>query len=99
LPSSSSLFPYTTLFRSSERGKKHWFPVHVPLPGFRPDLASSARGGLAGATKPRVAGSSTSAEAVGTFAVGAIFFFREAPAPGLRSEEHTSELQSQSNLV
>src|SRR2546427_3375901 len=55
-PPRSTLFPYTTLFRSE------------------------LRGGFAG---------STGAPAAGTDAAGA----------AARSEEHTSELQSQSNLV
>src|SRR5688572_31473694 len=61
-PPRSTLFPYTTLFRS---------PVDQPLP--RPVIAmiSGREGGL-----------------------GRVVAFEEA-----RSEEHTSELQSQSNLV
>src|SRR5688572_32278505 len=60
-PPRSTLFPYTTLFRS----------------GFSPlscRTASSIASATAGGGDP-------------------------SPAPGKRSEEHTSELQSQSNLV
>src|SRR6266487_5491795 len=60
-PPRSTLFPYTTLFRS---------PSGPPArcPGWR---------GAAGLGAPR----------------------RRAPAPGRRSEEHTSELQSPVHLV
>src|SRR2546430_8705410 len=61
-PPRSTLFPYTTLFRSPDRRRRR-----------------AATGG--GGTAPRPAA--------------------PCPAPGgaCRSEEHTSELQSQSNLV
>src|SRR5256886_12459268 len=64
-PPRSTLFPYTTLFRSRRR-----------VPRLRPRHAATRR------APPRAA--------------------RGAPprrARGRRSEEHTSELQSQSNLV
>src|SRR2546430_11220740 len=56
-PPRSTLFPYTTLFRSRGRSKRGQYP--------------QAAGRADGSRLP----------------------------PGLRSEEHTSELQSQSNLV
>src|SRR2546430_5718601 len=56
-PPRSTLFPYTTLFRSLERGLRFLFGMIVDGPGM------------------------------------------EQPVAVLRSEEHTSELQSQSNLV
>src|SRR2546427_6257814 len=59
-PPRSTLFPYTTLFRSGVSG-----------------CAGRAEGGLAAAARRRLRGNLD---------------------PG-RSEEHTSELQSQSNLV
>src|SRR2546430_9211425 len=61
-PPRSTLFPYTTLFRSS-RGRRRWAP-ESNLPA---RLVSVAR--------------------------------RREMDPMSRSEEHTSELQSQSNLV
>src|SRR2546427_5848247 len=68
-PPRSTLFPYTTLFRSPER-------VRGRLPDRAP-LASSAR---------RRRSESRCSSLLG----------RRTPG---RSEEHTSELQSQSNLV
>src|SRR2546430_7416233 len=61
-PPRSTLFPYTTLFRSA-----------------RPALARQARGGLSQVHRHRR--------------------LRPLRAGERRSEEHTSELQSQSNLV
>src|SRR5688572_33071029 len=61
-PPRSTLFPYTTLFRSRRSGARR--------------QAQGSRGGPAGARRAGVA---------------------EISRP--RSEEHTSELQSQSNLV
>src|SRR2546427_4076894 len=67
-PPRSTLFPYTTLFRS-----RYWTP--------------SIR------TRNSPSGSSSPADRSASGRV-------ENPArPGPRSEEHTSELQSQSNLV
>src|SRR2546430_3043274 len=71
-PPRSTLFPYTTLFRSGVRR--------------RAGAHRRARGALSGAA------------AAGSRAVRR----RPAPTPrpcAARSEEHTSELQSQSNLV
>src|SRR2546427_4263933 len=68
-PPRSTLFPYTTLFRSAKRYQE----------GFA-DLSSRASLGICRAQLQR---------------------YRHFPIlrRGLRSEEHTSELQSQSNLV
>src|SRR6266568_5847117 len=63
-PPRSTLFPYTTLFRSG------------PAPGAR--LAPVEGSAPAGELAPDA---------------------RQAPAGGARSEEHTSELQSQFHLV
>src|SRR2546430_6051946 len=72
-PPRSTLFPYTTLFRSS--GRQRHRPPAVPFDR-RVDLASLSRPARVLRQKP------------------------DAPRPGgPRSEEHTSELQSQSNLV
>src|SRR5688572_31274159 len=80
-PPRSTLFPYTTLFRS--RSERFDFEVVTladrvglhRLPGLRFILEQFLGGGRALAILPF------------------------ATALGLRSEEHTSELQSQSNLV
>src|SRR2546427_5526597 len=76
-PPRSTLFPYTTLFRS---------------------------GGAAAAERGRAARASSGCRPAGSgrrTARGTARAARSnAPAPGaFRSEEHTSELQSQSNLV
>src|SRR5688572_32532904 len=81
-PPRSTLFPYTTLFRSSSRGRR------------RPRGGLSCRSPASIGGRPSRRGSP----------------FREPPRSpgrsggrrathGRRSEEHTSELQSQSNLV
>src|SRR2546430_10992361 len=63
-PPRSTLFPYTTLFRSPHDLRQEWhLPVAEPV-------------GIAGPVKPFV-----------------------VMTDDWRSEEHTSELQSQSNLV
>src|SRR2546427_8807416 len=75
-PPRSTLFPYTTLFRSARlSGGLHLFCRARVLPARRPAAASRrARRGI------------------GHVRAG-------AAARQRRSEEHTSELQSQSNLV
>src|SRR2546427_8108114 len=72
-PPRSTLFPYTTLFRSG--------PIStVTLPARRSRFTSSSTG-----CSPNTLPTPCSDTA--------------APSPASRSEEHTSELQSQSNLV
>src|SRR5688572_31786755 len=67
-PPRSTLFPYTTLFRScSNRGRSR--PSGRPVPCRWPPARTTRRGS------------------------------RLPDRPARRSEEHTSELQSQSNLV
>src|SRR2546427_5815072 len=77
-PPRSTLFPYTTLFRS-QPGEQHLLAIADDESGpachrekFRPQAPGSQ---VTGVTQPK---------------------WRW---PGRRSEEHTSELQSQSNLV
>src|SRR5262245_63125759 len=79
-PPRSTLFPYTTLFRSGSKGGSSPSPHHrrrrpsrVPGPG------SSIEAGSSGEDEGSVA--------------------RRCPRPELRSEEHTSELQSLRHLV
>src|SRR5438270_8769892 len=84
-PPRSTLFPYTTLFRSIDEGVV--WPVYK-LPPLRQILLApfTLAGGMR--VRPRCA-------------KGKPFIPRETPVHRrpLRSEEHTSELQSQSNLV
>src|SRR2546430_11680386 len=73
-PPRSTLFPYTTLFRSRRvAGHLHGRPAQVrdQVPARRSDRDASERGTV----------------------------FQDAARAERRSEEHTSELQSQSNLV
>src|SRR2546430_4410001 len=66
-PPRSTLFPYTTLFRSADRS----YGIHVAkLAGLPPTVIARAQQVLA-----------------------------QLEQPDNRSEEHTSELQSQSNIV
>src|SRR2546430_7505391 len=67
-PPRSTLFPYTTLFRSPDRGSRTVARPRCPR--------HATAGSGAGADRPATAGDGLA-----------------------RSEEHTSELQSQSNLV
>src|SRR5438270_5497470 len=70
-PPRSTLFPYTTLFRSPLSYRP--YPIHAPA--CRHPLADKPRGRQGK------------------------FDWSARQNRGLRSEEHTSELQSQSNLV
>src|SRR5688572_31067965 len=80
-PPSSTLFPYTTLFRSDF--------AHLPFAGLEVD-----------ALDPRAEGLEAVLDAVvaAVEVVDALDHRLAAGGEG-RSEEHTSELQSQSNLV
>src|SRR2546427_6924499 len=93
-PPRSSLFPYTTLFRSRPAGGAWARRAAAPTaPALRSTSARPASGRAAGlhVTAPR-----STPRASGLF--GVTFQNPEQPG-GARSEEHTSELQSQSNLV
>src|SRR2546427_8877356 len=82
-PPRSTLFPYTTLFRSRQahhgQGRDHG--------GADTETLHGGGGEGAGQAKQEDAGSGGETDRLAR------------PAEGLRSEEHTSELQSQSNLV
>src|SRR2546430_8917477 len=80
-PPRSTLFPYTTLFRSW--GAYNYFRSQRVSGGFRSTYLIMA--GLVFLQ--------------GIFGVSALFLGGNPRAGFLRSEEHTSELQSQSNLV
>src|SRR3712207_7300278 len=83
-PPRSTLFPYTTLFRSQA------LPAEVPVPDAPGELADVV-------TALRLA-------SAGAIAAGPVLFERldwrpYGIRPVLRSEEHTSELQSRQYLV
>src|SRR3712207_8530481 len=86
-PPRSTLFPYTTLFRSTARTRR---PSPPPAPGGRHD---EAHGGRVSQRLQR-----TLAQRRCT---GGVCRSVDAPTrrAGIRSEEHTSELQSRQYLV
>src|SRR5687767_15738771 len=86
LPPRSTLFPYTTLFRSSPY-------CHPEVPTKTGTVASCP---LAGTDKRRRAGAPTARRAGGACAARG---GRSASGRRRRSEEHTSELQSLAYLV
>src|SRR2546430_12557511 len=80
-PPRSTLFPYTTLFRSKIAGE---FGAAVP---------KALRGVCAVCPALDLAACADALERVDNYV------YQRRFVNGLRSEEHTSELQSQSNLV
>src|SRR2546427_2826985 len=87
-PPRSTLFPYTTLFRSSR-------PETTPTngAGSQPTAGASAVVTVSDAAPLAARAASTNCRTAAILAAG-----NGASRVG-RSEEHTSELQSQSNLV
>src|SRR2546430_4469743 len=91
-PPSSPLFPYPTLFRSAR-------------PPSSPGAPSRGRGSCLRGLGLRPAGHGARrdraavARRLGLLTRAALPFLVEIPPFDHRSEEHTSELQSQSNLV
>src|SRR2546430_9050713 len=94
-PPRSTLFPYTTLFRSRQ-GPVEVDPEVTPAVGVRHGIGRREADGEAHApARCSAAGCVLSA------AFSAVSNTRRASncVSAMRSEEHTSELQSQSNLV
>src|SRR5205085_6029916 len=91
-PPTSTLFPYTTLFRSRADAQRS----RRPRRGLRRAPAAGHRrhGSAQGGSRPRAARGCGRLTALPGRALARL----EAEIL-LRSEEHTSELQSQSNLV
>src|SRR5205085_12099925 len=95
-PPLSTLFPYTTLFRSWSWNFRRPSPQQFRRPVLLTNLANraspppAAEGGAAIGSNRRRGGRRRP-----TFYVGYLRYL----ILGGRSEEHTSELQSQSNLV
>src|SRR5206468_12765383 len=89
-PPQPTLFPYTTLFRSRHLGRL------LPLDGRRGELERQSRAGL------------SAGQLVGRTRIARAWRVRgrwrpdagvRHERPSVRSEEHTSELQSRSDLV
>src|SRR2546430_13744762 len=91
-PPRSTLFPYTTLFRSYGFTVHHVLGVEAVLPNGE---VVHIGGPLVDTPGPDLLGLLVGSE--GTLAVVTKITVRILRKP--RSEEHTSELQSQSNLV
>src|SRR5688572_32579553 len=85
-PPRSTLFPYTTLFRSDGPAARRFHSAIAPA---RSPAASISYGTLVAASR-RTSGAPPGTPVIPICA---------APLASRRSEEHTSELQSQSNLV
>src|SRR3712207_7730210 len=91
-PPRSTLFPYTTLFRSAEGSFRVAPPVRLVAEQYR---VRGDAGGERGGARP---GPRTGLRRQPTF-LRPHRSGREDPLPGGRSEEHTSELQSRQYLV
>src|SRR2546430_3941312 len=85
-PPRSTLFPYTSLFRSRTSRQKI-----IIQNGGESDMGSETPPGLGGTPVESLRSSSATRAARWSFSSRAFC--------AMRSEEHTSELQSQSNLV
>src|SRR5438034_6583285 len=89
-PPSSTLFPYTTLFRSNPGAALHLAPAAAQLRAAGREEHGGGRAGLPRA-RLRPAGADPALEPERAAV--------ERALPEERSEEHTSELQSHSDLV
>src|SRR5947207_12537125 len=92
-PSDSTLFPYTTLFRSREGNRGAGRPAGTPRAD-RPGPLGPHR-----IVNPSKEGVMKRVAGVVVLSVVAALVWATAPAVSQRSEEHTSELQSHSDLV
>src|SRR5256885_4098569 len=94
-PPRSTLFPYTTLFRSILRDAAAWrersATRQTESPGLRPEVRSFT---LADTATPAVR-----IEVKGVSWEALVSLWNEIRQKQRRSEEHTSELQSPCNLV
>src|SRR2546430_8898057 len=90
-PPRSTLFPYTTLFRSDTGRKTH--------PRGGGSMSKAIHLACAGAAILGLGGSAWAADAPAAETAAMHHAASAKGAKTARSEEHTSELQSQSNLV
>src|SRR5690606_41943283 len=96
-PPPSTLVPYTTLFRSPVKGVE-LRPIHQPAPEYV-DQSTEAEILVTGIKVVDLLAPYAKGGKIGLFGgagVGKTVLIQEH---GLRSEEHTSELQSRENLV
>src|SRR5207248_7703330 len=98
-PPASTLFPYTTLFRSGPRGARP--NVTARWPADPPHIAQAAERLRAGAVIafPTDTLYGVGARATDPASVARLYEVKRRPPGQPRSEEHTSELQSPYDLV
>src|SRR2546430_7751506 len=90
-PPRSTLFPYTTLFRSAATGRESVVSNAGPFDKLRVFRVAHTKGPDPAAVLAR--------EVCRKYKDRHPMYYLDALAVTARSEEHTSELQSQSNLV
>src|SRR5690349_22077271 len=98
-PPSSTLFPYTTLFRSERDAHEALTIASEHGAYFRTPVALDRLGLLAVSDNPRTAARLLGSAAGIRQRSGEIHFLDVEQCDAARSEEHTSELQSRRDLV
>src|SRR2546422_6648544 len=98
-PPRSTLFPYTTLFRSQSDEARLYFVSRFAPSRFVDFLAGVLLARVFLTSGQKLAGVSGLAQATGVGLIIAGAMYRPYAAWPLRSEEHTSELQSRLHLV
>src|SRR3712207_9040655 len=95
-PPRSTLFPYTTLFRSGQRRRS---PHVEPLERGADERGQAAMESELGADRARERARARAVVAIGAAPVVEMSAAEAAERQPRRSEEHTSELQSRQYLV
>ena len=94
-PPTSTLFPYTTLFRSDQTGWGTYWLLVEGAPGRKEEAAQAALDSAIAAIETATTAFETASTAFeGLDAYATVEEKTEANATKIRSEEHTSELQS-----